>query len=165
MKKHTYDIGVIGNCAYMAHINKSSNIVWMCWPQFDSSFIFGSLIDDDKGGKFSITPHDENYKSNQYYIENTNVLCTEFEAQDGKFRVTDFAPRFYQYDRNYKPLMLVRKIEPLEGNPRIIASCKPVGDYGKIIPEVYQGSSHIRFMGLEQQVRLTTNIPLIFERP
>lgn len=160
--KNTYNYGLIGNCAYMAHIDTNANVVWMCWPQFDSSFIFGSLVDDEKGGRFSISPNDETYKSNQKYIENTNILTTEFESQDGRFRVTDFAPRFYQYDRYFKPLMLIRKIEPLSGSPRVKVSCRPVGEYGELEPEVYQGSSHIRYMGLGQQVRLTANIPLNF---
>ncbi|HEY8399887.1 MAG TPA: glycoside hydrolase family 15 protein [Cytophagaceae bacterium] len=162
MKRHTYDMAVIGNCAYMAHINKQANVVWMCWPQFDSSFIFGSLVDNEKGGEFSITPNGDNYESDQAYLENTNVLSTIFESNEGKFRVIDFAPRFFQYDRHYKPLMLIRKIEPLEGSPRVKVVCKPVGKYGELIPETYQGSSHIRYMGLEQQVRLTANIPLNF---
>ena len=35
------------------------------------------------------------------------------EASEGRYRVTDFAPRFLQYERYYKPLMFIRKIEPL----------------------------------------------------
>jgi GH15 family glucan-1,4-alpha-glucosidase len=162
VKKHTYNFGVIGNCAYMAHIDTSANIVWMCWPQFDSSFIFGSLLDEEKGGRFSILPHTDKFTTEQKYVENTNVLCTEFTSSEGKFRVTDFAPRFFQYERNYKPLMLIRKIEPVSGAPRTKVSCRPRGQYGELIPEVNQGSSHIRYMELEQQVRLTTNIPLNF---
>jgi GH15 family glucan-1,4-alpha-glucosidase len=160
--RHTYNFGVIGNCAYMAHINTNANIVWMCWPQFDSSFIFGNLLDGQKGGQFSILPNTEHFKTSQHYIENTNILVTEFESSEGKFRVTDFAPRFYQYDRYYKPLMLIRKIEPVSGAPRTKVSCKPMGQYGELIPEENQGSSHIRYAGLGQQVRLTTNIPLNF---
>lgn len=158
--KHTYDMGVIGNCAYMSYINTKADIKWMCWPRFDSSFIFGSLIDSKKGGEFSIRPNSDNYSSKQYYIENTNVLCTEFESEFAKFKVTDFAPRFEQNDRTYKPLMLIRKIEPLVGTPRIKVICDPVGEYGEVTPEVYQGSSHIRYMGLGKPVRLSTNIPL-----
>ncbi|MFN6945397.1 MAG: glycoside hydrolase family 15 protein [Cytophagaceae bacterium] len=162
MSKHTYDVGIIGNCGYMAHIDISANVVWLCWPQFDSSFIFGSLLDKEKGGEFSIRPNSERYEVKQRYQDNTNVLETEFESAEGKFKVIDFAPRFYQYNRNYKPLMLIRKIEPLAGTPRVKVKCKPVGEYGAIEPEVYQGSSHIRYMGLNQQVRLTSNIPLNF---
>ncbi len=159
--RHTYDYGVIGNCAFIAHINKNTNISWMCWPRFDSSFIFGGLLDNDKGGEFSINPINNNQVSNkQYYIENTNILCTEVETEGGMYRVTDFAPRFYQTDRYYKPLMLIRKIERLKGNPRIVVKCKPKGEYGKIDPESSMGSNHIRFLGLGAHVRLTTNIPL-----
>jgi GH15 family glucan-1,4-alpha-glucosidase len=146
----------------MAYINTQANVVWMCWPQFDSSFVFGSLMDDEKGGEFSITPHGGNYTTSQKYIENTNVLCTEFENSEGRFRVIDFAPRFFQYGRHYKPHMLIRKIEPLSGSPRLKIVCDPVGNYGEMVPEVYQGSSHIRYMGFDQQLRLTTNIPLNF---
>jgi GH15 family glucan-1,4-alpha-glucosidase len=160
VKKHTYDLGIIGNCAYLAQINTKANVVWMCWPKFDSSFVFGKLLDDEKGGNFSISPPEEDYTTNQYYIPNTNVLCTEFQNAEGKFKVTDFAPRFSQYERHYKPLMLVRKIEPLEGQPRIKIACRPVGDYGKITPVANYGSNHILYNGLERELRLTTNVPL-----
>ncbi len=130
-------------------------------PRFDSSFVFGSLLDGPKGGEFSIRPVAEP-STRQYYMENTNILCTEFEAADGRFRVTDFAPRFYQYDRYFRPLMLVRKIEPLQGHPKIRVRCMPVGDYGAISPEVVLGSNHIRYLNLGSHVRLTTDIPLTY---
>lgn len=161
-KRHTYDYGVIGNCAYTAHIKTDTNIAWMCWPRFDSSFIFGNLIDDEKGGEFSALPAEGNYDSKQYYLENTNVLCTEITSASGKYRVTDFAPRYLQFERSYKPLMLIRKIEPISEHPNIKVVCDPVGDYGNTRPERTMGSNHIRYIGLESQVRLTTNISLSY---
>ncbi len=162
MAPHKYQQGIIGNCAYLAHINNEADISWMCWPKFDSSFIFGNLLDDEKGGHFYIKPNSSQFDCHQYYLTNTNILCTEFSAPDGKFRVTDFAPRFRQYERHFKPLMLFRKIEPLEGNPEIVISCEPVGDYGKTKPQSYIGSNHIRFLGLKKQVRLTSSLPLSY---
>lgn len=144
----------------MAHIDHRGDVVWLCWPRFDSSFIFGSLLDKDKGGEFSIRPGDEAFRSRQYYIRNTNVLVTEIESGDSAFRITDFAPRFYHFERYYKPTMLVRKIEPLRGTPRIRIVCRPVADYGKTRPEVQMGSNHIAYQGLGKQVRLTTDVPL-----
>ncbi|WP_420580303.1 glycoside hydrolase family 15 protein [Reichenbachiella sp.] len=161
-KRHTYDYGVIGNCAYTAHIKTDTNIAWMCWPRFDSSFIFGNLLDDEKGGEFSALPAEGNYDSKQYYLENTNVLVTEIACATGKYRVTDFAPRYLQHGRSYKPLMLIRKIEPISDHPNIRVVCDPVGDYGNIRPERSFGSNHIRYTGLEAQVRLTTNISLSY---
>ena len=160
--KHTYKLGVIGNCSYMAHIDDHGDVAWLCWPRFDSSFIFGSLMDKERGGEFSIRPESGEPRTHQYYVRNTNVLCTEIESGDGAYRVTDFAPRFYHYERYYKPTMLVRKLERIRGNPRIRIVCRPVGNYGKDTPETQMGSNHIGYRGLGKEVRLTTDLPLNF---
>lgn len=160
-ERHTYQTGIIGNCAYLAHINKNTNVDWLCWPRFDSSFVFGGLLDKDKGGEFSILPAGE-YLSRQYYLENTNVICTEISNPEGKYRIIDFAPRFYQFERYYKPLMLVRKIEPLEGNPRIRIRCNPVYGYGSKKLKSSRGSNHIAFTGGDEDMQLSTNISLSY---
>ncbi len=159
-KMNRYNFGVIGNCSYLAIIDTNANVNWLCLPRFDSSFIFGSLLDKKKGGEFSIRPDNDKYKSTQYYLKNTNILATEFEMSEGSFRVVDFAPRFNQYDRYFKPLMLFRKIEVIRGNPFIKVRCHPVDNYGKILPETVSGSNHIRYLNLSSMVRLTTDIPL-----
>ncbi|QDW24040.1 glycoside hydrolase family 15 protein [Pedobacter sp. KBS0701] len=160
-EQHLYQTGIIGNCAFIAHVNKNTDISWLCWPRFDSPFVFGSLLDEKKGGEFSILPQGE-FTSNQYYIENTNVLRTEITAEDGKYRITDFAPRFRLYDRYFKPLMLIRKIEPLEGNPRITIKCEPVCDYGKGKMKSSRGSNHIDYLGCDENIRLSTNVSLTY---
>ncbi|WP_373998750.1 glycoside hydrolase family 15 protein [Bdellovibrio bacteriovorus] len=159
---HRYDHGLIGNCAYTALVDTKANISWLCWPRFDSSFIFGPLLDPEKGGQFSFTPSGKNFSSSQSYIKNTNILSTRIETTDGAFEVIDFAPRFNLFERYHKPLMLFRKIKKLSGRPRITVKCNPVGDYGKIQPRVMLGSNHIRYEGLEQPVRLTTNASLTY---
>jgi GH15 family glucan-1,4-alpha-glucosidase len=163
MEKHTYNTGIIGNCAYLAHVNKNTNIDWLCWPRFDSTFIFGGLLDEKKGGTFSILPGDNEYTSYQYYLENTNILITEITISNGeKYRITDFAPRFYEHQRYYKALMLIRKIEPIEGSPRVVVKCEPVSDYGNVKLKVNRGSNHIQFLGGDENIRLTTNIPVSY---
>jgi GH15 family glucan-1,4-alpha-glucosidase len=160
--RHTYNLGIIGNCGFMAHISEDTNISWMCWPRFDSSFVFGSLIAGEKGGEFSVKPESDIKFTTQYYLENTNVLCTDVACGDGRYRVTDYAPRFLQFDRHFKPLMIIRKVEPLGGRPRIRVKCTPVGEYGEVQPHHYAASNHIEFMGLGNHMRLTTNIPLSY---
>jgi GH15 family glucan-1,4-alpha-glucosidase len=159
---HKYNLGIIGNCSYLAYIDKNTDVRWMCMPKFDSSFIFGSLLDTQKGGTFRVIPEDSKVIEQQHYLENTNILCTEVTSISGKYKVTDFAPRFQQFDRSFRPLMLIRKIELLEGNPGIKVICKPVYDYGEIKPSVTQGSNHIQYNGLESPMRLTTNIPISY---
>ena len=162
MKRHTYNTGIIGNCAYLAHINQNTNIDWLCWPRFDSTFVFGGMLDKERGGAFSILPEEE-FTSHQYYLENTNLLITEITLKTGSsYRVTDFAPRFREHDRYYKPLMLIRKIEPLAGSPRVAVKCQPVSDYGQTRLHVNRGSNHIQFLGGDENMRLTTNIPISY---
>ncbi len=158
-KKHLYDSGIIGNCSYIAHIERNTNVSWLCFPRFDSSFIFGSMLDKNKGGAFSVLPSDK-FRSHQYYVENTNILCTEVTSADGSYRVTDFAPRFSLYDRYFRPLMLVRKVEPLSGNPRIRVICKPVTDYGQRALSASPASNHIDYFGTDNPIRLTTNFSI-----
>src|SRR6476661_5074165 len=157
---HKYNLGIIGNCSYLGYVDTVADVKWLCMPRFDSSFLFGSLLDEEKGGHFYIRPADEPFESKQYYIPNTNVLCTEFSNNEGRFRVIDFAPRMTIHERQFKPLMLVRKIELLKGDPTIKVACSPTADYGKIKPEIVTGSNHIRYLNLGTQVRLTTDISL-----
>ena len=50
MPVHKYNMGIIGNCSYIGYINQHADVKWMCLPKFDSSFLFGSLLDEKKGG-------------------------------------------------------------------------------------------------------------------
>ncbi len=163
METHKYPYGIIGNCTYLALVDTTGNVGWLCWPRFDSSFVFGTLLDDgSNGGRFYITPTAKDFETRQRYLDNTNVLETEFISEEGAFKIVDFAPRFYQYERYFKPLMMVRKIVPLSGRPRVRICCDPRGDYGKKVPRRVFGSNHIQYEGLSAQLRLTTNVPLSF---
>ncbi|MBD64868.1 MAG: glycosyl hydrolase [Halobacteriovoraceae bacterium] len=159
--RHTYDFGMIGNCSFLSYIDKRANIVWQCWPHFDSDFVFGSLIAGEKGGEFSISPADDDYSSKQYYVKNTNVLVTEFYCKSGAFKVIDFAPRFGLYERWHKPLKVFRKIQKISGNPVIKVVCNPVSQYGEVKAEAnLGGSNHITYTNLPFRLRLTTNVSL-----
>ena len=77
MMKHTYDMGIVGNCAFLALIGTDTAVRWLCWPRFDSSFVFGPLLDEQKGGEYSVRPVSAEFTSEQRYLTNTNVLSTE----------------------------------------------------------------------------------------
>lgn len=159
MNQHLYKTGIIGNCAFIAHVNLNTNIDWLCWPRFDSSFVFGQLLDRNLGGEFTILPTGD-FTSTQAYIENTNVLRTEVISEEGSYRITDFAPRFSERNQYYKPLMLVRKIEPLSGNPRVKVTCTPRSDYGREAMNPKIIGNHIEYSFNDETLRLNTNISL-----
>jgi len=155
------DLGLIGNCQLSAHVRRDGAIVWCCLPRFDSPPIFGALLDEEHGGAFSIGPPDGRMGV-QRYLTNTNVLETKFESDDGAFRVLDFAPRFLQYERSFRPTKLIRIVEPLSGTPRIRVSCDPILGWSRQRPKREHGSHHIAFAGYETELRLTTDAPLSY---
>ncbi len=162
-KAHRYNYAILGNCHYLAYVSAESDLSWLCWPYMDSSFVFGSMLDDEKGGCFKVVP-ENSFHTKQRYIENTAVVSTTFYCEDGDFEVIDFAPRFSIYDRYHKPLQFFRKIKRLKGQPRIKVVCCPRGHYGESKPEVSVGSNHINYKGLHYPLRLTTNASKVYLR-
>ncbi len=162
----TRGLGIVGNCSFSALLDRGS-VEWLCWPRPDSSFVVGPLLDRDRGGAFVVEGVGTT-EVTQEYVENTNVLRTLFSGPDGSFELLDFAPRFALYDRRFKPLMLVRILRPLEGEPRAVVRCNPVYGYGETVAGSWRASNHIQFTDLPAPVRLTTNVPLSYveeERP
>src|SRR4051812_49159639 len=155
------DLALIGNCQYAALASRSGAVVWCCLPRFDAEPIFASLLDAEEGGEFLIGAA-EGEAGTQRYQTNTNVLETTFRTPDGSFRVIDFAPRFFMFDRSFRPTMLVRMVEPIDGTPRIRVSCDPRLGWSKKRPARVEGSHHVNFDGYERPLRLTTDVPLSY---
>jgi GH15 family glucan-1,4-alpha-glucosidase len=160
------DLGLIGNCQFSALVERTGSIVWCCLPQFDSEPVFSTLLDEAGGGRFLIGPADGEHGV-QRYLGNTNVLETVFTSATGSFRVLDFAPRFLQFHRVFRPTHLVRIVEPIEGTPRVRVVCEPRMGWSKAPPTELRGSNHIRYEGLASPLRLTTDLPVSYlgERP
>ena len=84
--------GVIGNMRTVALVSREGSIDWMCFPQFDSPSVFGALLDDAGGGRFSIRPCASLGTRKQLYWPDTNVLLTRFLSADGVGEIEDFMP-------------------------------------------------------------------------
>ncbi len=113
------DLGLIGNCQFSALIENTGTVVWCCLPRFDAEPVFSTLLDERDGGRFIVSPADGS-RGVQRYLDNTNVLETTFRSADGAFRVLDFAPRFPQHERMFRPTQLFRIVEPIDGAPGLV---------------------------------------------
>lgn len=156
------DLALIGNGTIAALIDSMGEIKWGCFPRLDGdpafcSLLRGSIDREDELGLFGIELVDS-VRTEQEYMANTPILVTRSYAADGSaIEITDFAPRFRQLGRLFCPMMIVRQIRRMSGNPRIRVKLRPTRDYGCERPRTTIGSNHIRYYGGEVVLRLTTD--------
>ena len=123
--------GVIGNCRSAALISDKGSIDWFCLPDFDSPSIFARILDNVKGGYFSVVV-DDNYIISQKYLIRTNVLCTEFKSEAGTFEVIDFMPRYKLNETDYfAPAEIYRYIKLISGSPEFKVRYYPAFNYAR----------------------------------
>ncbi|OHC71177.1 MAG: glucoamylase [Rhodocyclales bacterium GWA2_65_20] len=155
------DLALIGNCTVGALVDARADIVWGCFPRFDGDPVFCGLLRDggepEDAGFFRLELADFE-RAEQHYLENTAILVTRlYDRHGGAVEVTDFSPRFGQYGRMFRPMMLVRQVRRLSGTPRLTVRLRPACDYGAGRPTVTWGSHHIRYVAPDLTLRLTTN--------
>ncbi|RYF00896.1 MAG: glycoside hydrolase family 15 protein, partial [Oxalobacteraceae bacterium] len=140
--------------------------VWSCLPAFDGDPAFCALLSprEHGGGDYAIEL--ENFShSEQAYLHNTAILRTVLhDHQGGAVEIIDFAPRWRENERFFRPVMLVRQVTPLNGNPRIRVRARPLADWGARLPETTWGSNHLRWLLPGFTLRLTTDVPVRFVR-
>ncbi|MDX1480194.1 MAG: glycoside hydrolase family 15 protein [Woeseiaceae bacterium] len=158
------NLGVIGNCQIAALIDGDATVVWSCLPQFDSDPAFCRLLRSDeeqnKPGFFAIELQDQ-VESEQSYLTNTAILRTTLrDRQGGAVRITDLAPIYPYVGRMFTPMMMLRRIAPVAGSPRIRIRLQPARDYGASPCATTHGSNHIRYVCADTVARLTTNASL-----
>jgi GH15 family glucan-1,4-alpha-glucosidase len=133
-------------------------------PQFDSDPVFCRLLRDEKEsgkpGFFEIELIDFEH-SEQTYQTNTAIVETVLHDRNGgAVRITDLAPRYEYVGRMFTPMMLLRRIEPVSGRPRVRIRLRPARQYGAEPCDTTHGSNHIRYLGADTVMRLTTNASL-----
>jgi GH15 family glucan-1,4-alpha-glucosidase len=159
------DLGVIGNCAINALIDARGRIVWCCLPRPDGDPVFHALLGGGEAGNRGalVVELDGAVKVDQHYIANTAILETTLSDMHGNgVRITDFAPRFEDRGRTFRPHQLVRRVVPTGGHPRIRVRVRPSFDYGATVPTVTRGSNHVRFAHSQQSVRLSCDLPVTY---
>ncbi|MES2978588.1 MAG: glycoside hydrolase family 15 protein [Pseudomonadota bacterium] len=158
-------LGVIGNCAFTALIDARGRLVWCCLPRFDGDPVFSALLDDgdvkDAGSRAFAIEIEDFAEARQWYEPNTAVLRTQlFDHMGQCLEITDFAPRFQSRSRFFRPTTLVRRVRPIRGAPRIRVSIDVRFDWGRSEPLITRGSNHVRYVGADMTLRLSTDAPV-----
>lgn len=162
MKKNL-ELALIGNCTISALIDSHAEIVWCCMPDFDSAPIFSSLLKKQENklsnGTFGIDLADFSHCEQHYYKNTAIVETILFDHHGNRVDITDFAPRFNQYDRIYRPTTIIRQIKP-HGYPKIRVRIQPLDIETNQSYRRVWGSHHIRFISDQMSLRLTTDLSI-----
>ncbi len=154
--------GIIGNCRSAALISEKGSLDWCCLPAFDSSSVFASILDEEKGGSFEFIM-DDDYEISQAYIRDTNILVTKFKKENDYFEVIDFMPRYYNDNKRapYSPPDIIRYIRYKSGKPSFRVKYDPRLEYAEYPTYTIVHSKYVKSYtkkGTYDSIYLYTNL-------
>ena len=135
------DYAFIGNCETAALINPEGGIDWLCLPAFDGGAFFGALLDQEKGGTFSLRPVAP-CKVERSYVDDSALLETRFITEEGTVVLTDFfviaraaKARFYDFTTLHRTQKLVRLVRLESGSGvRMLMAVRARPDFARRVP-------------------------------
>ena len=131
------DYALIGDCHGAANVSRAGSIDWATLRRFDADPVFCRLLDAERGGFWSIRPS-EAFTVERAYLENTNILRTEFTTESGRVALTDCMPvgraleaGTHDYVSLNAPGWIVRRIEGIEGRVELDIEYRPSVDFAR----------------------------------
>jgi GH15 family glucan-1,4-alpha-glucosidase len=123
------DYALIGDLQTAALVERGGSIDWLCFPRFDSGACFAALLGDPGNGRWLLAPTAGGTTTRRYRDE-TLVLETTWENDEGAVRVYDFMPP------RGKAADVVRIVEGVRGKVDMRSELVIRFDYGNIVPWV-----------------------------
>ena len=113
-----------------ALVARDGSMDWLCLPRFDSSAAFASLLGGPKAGRWRIAPLRGGACTRRAYRDDTMILESTWETDEGTVTVIDFMPiRQTQPD-------LIRIVVGVSGRVRMGVELVARFDYGRVVPWV-----------------------------
>ena len=155
--------GLIGDLRTCALVGSEGSIDWFCAPRFDSPSIFGSILDQDKGGSWAMHPTGDVTRTQQYYFPDSNILVTRFLTDAGVTELHDFMPVLAARDPDHHQ-RLVRRVVVVRGRAELNMRLAARPDYGQASPQLEQVDEvGVRIKDGEVELGLSSTIDLDIE--
>ncbi|HQX61866.1 MAG TPA: glycoside hydrolase family 15 protein [Thermomicrobiales bacterium] len=157
--------GAIGNGETLALVGADGSIDWCPFPRIDSPSVFARILDAERGGFWQIAP-EASWRVSRSYMDDTNVLVTRFETDDGVVELVDLMPSIafgsdFGISQRLRDGMIVRVVRGVEGVVRMRMDLAPRFNYGREQPtwEIIPHKGAV-VCGKSGALRVATTIPL-----
>ncbi|MET0703539.1 MAG: glycoside hydrolase family 15 protein [Mycobacterium sp.] len=156
------DHGLIGDLRTCALVGTNGTIDWFCAPRFDSPSVFGGILDNERGGSWSLAPTSEVTRTQQFYFPNSAVLITRFLTPDGVVEVHDFMPIRVEHDDGHRQ-RLVRRVSGVRGKTVVRMRLDARPDYGRATCTAEPVDNGVLLTGDGMRMGLTASVDLDIE--
>ncbi|MER7579264.1 glycoside hydrolase family 15 protein [Kitasatospora sp. NPDC097691] len=134
------DYALIGDLQTAALVGRDGSVDWLCLPRFDSPSCFAGLLGDQRHGAWRLAPAGAAECHARRYRGDSLVLESEWQAPDGRVRITDFMPQRGQGGQ--RDPQLIRIVEGLDGTVPMRGTLRLRFNYGRIDPWVRRTEHH-----------------------
>jgi GH15 family glucan-1,4-alpha-glucosidase len=154
------DYALLADCHTNALIRRNGSIDWLCFPRPDSPSVFTHLLDEHHGGNFAVRVDDA--EPTRSYLDDTNVLCTVWQASHGTLEVIDCMPLLLDDDGRIQPIRgVLRRMRCTEGTITAQIRVTPRFEYALVVPRLRTPTPYVAdFVGGGSAVRVRSSLPL-----
>lgn len=126
------DYALIGNTHTAALVGRDGSIDWLCLPTFSSPACFAKLLGGEDNGRFLLAPAGPVRRVERAYREDSLILETRFETEEGAIDIVDFMPS----PRPDGVTDLIRIARGRRGTVPMNFALKLRPEYGSVLPWV-----------------------------
>ena len=154
MPSRIEDYALIGDCETAALVARDGSIDWFCVPRFDGGACFAALLGTPEHGRWLIAPAGEVRASRRRYRDQTLILETDYDTEEGSVTLIDWMPL-----RSAVP-DLIRMVEGRSGQVTMRMELVIRFDYGWVVPWVQRIDQGIRATAGPDTLYCRTPVPL-----
>jgi GH15 family glucan-1,4-alpha-glucosidase len=148
------DYALLGDLHTVGLVGRNGSIDWLCLPRFDSPACFASLLHDESAGRWRLAAAGAGAAGRRGYRDDTLILDTEWDTDQGSVRVTDFmSPRAHAAE-------VVRIVEGLSGRVPMRMDLALRFDYGHVVPWVRHTDEGLVAIAGPDTAWLDTPVPI-----
>ncbi|NTV98606.1 MAG: DUF547 domain-containing protein, partial [Chlorobiaceae bacterium] len=142
MYRKIADYGLIGDLHSAALVSKDGSIDYCSLPRLDSPTIFASLLDDEKGGYFSLQPSGS-FTSEQKYLSDSNILVCRFRSGNAEALLYDFMAVENKGPRAKTIQRIHRCLKVIHGPMDFMLTLVPRPEYATVIPVITEARQNL----------------------